>query len=87
MLQTMLADTPLVKNLDNDKYMRILLDGKSNLEELFADLELTASAHSVDLSIAVDGLLPEFRRVITKQTLPEHVAKLLSKNKIMEKSN
>ena len=87
MLQTMLADTPLVKNLDNDKYMQILLNGKSNLEELFADLELTASAHSVDLSIGVDRLLPEFRRVITKQTLPEQVAKLLSKNKIMGKSN
>ena len=87
MLQTMLADTPLVKNLDNDEYMQILLDGKSNLEELFADSELTASAHSVDLSIGVDRLLPGFRRVITKQTLPEQVAKLLSKNKIMGKSN
>jgi len=35
-LQAMLADTPLVKNLDNSDYMQILLDGKENLAELFA---------------------------------------------------
>ena len=34
----MLADTPLVKNPDNPRYMKILLDGKANLEELFAEL-------------------------------------------------
>ena len=87
MLQTMLADTPLVKNLDNDEYMQILLDGKCNLEELFADLDLEATANSVDLSIGVDRLLPGFRKVITKQTLPEQIVKLLSMNKIMAKSN
>ena len=30
MLQAMLTDTPLVKNLDNDEYMKILLDGSAN---------------------------------------------------------
>ncbi|MCP4347660.1 MAG: transposase [Desulfobacterales bacterium] len=39
-LQAMLADTPLVKNLDNPKYMGILLNGKNRLEELFAELEI-----------------------------------------------
>jgi hypothetical protein len=38
-LRTMLANTPLVKNLKNPEYMRILLDGKSSLEELFADID------------------------------------------------
>ena len=87
MLQTMLADTPLVKNLDNDEYMKILLDGKANLEELFADLELTATARSADLSVGIDRLLPGFRRLITQQTLPVQVAQLLSKNEIMAESN
>ena len=87
MLQTMLADTPLVKNLDNDEYMKILLDGKANLEELFADLELTDTAHSADPPIEVDRLLPGFRRLITQQNLPGQVAQLLSKNKIMVESN
>ena len=87
MLQTMLADTPLVKNLDNDEYMKILLDGKANLEELFADLELTATARSADQPVGVDRLLPGFRKLITQQTLPRQVAQLLSKNEIMAESN
>jgi hypothetical protein len=37
-LQTMPADTPLVKNLANPDYMKILLDDKPCLEELFAEL-------------------------------------------------
>ena len=87
MLQTMLADTPLVKNLDNDEYMKILLDGKANLEELFADLELTATARSEDPPVGVNRLLSGFWRLITQQTLPGQVAQLLSKNEIMAESN
>jgi len=38
-LQTMLAETPLVKNLENPEYMNILLDGSSSLEERFAEID------------------------------------------------
>ncbi len=37
-LRTMLANTPLVKNLQNPEYMTILLNGKSSLEEVFAEI-------------------------------------------------
>ena len=87
MLQTMLADTPLVKNLDNEEYMKILLDGKANLEELFADLELTATGCSAEPPLGVDRLLPGFRKFITLQTLLEKVAQLLAKNEILAESN
>lgn len=87
MLQTMLADTPLIKNLDNDEYMKILLDGKANLEELFADLEMNATVRSADQPVGLDRLLPGFRRLIVKQTLPEKMAQLLSKNEILAGSN
>jgi hypothetical protein len=36
----LLADTPLVKNLSTPDYMDILLDGKSSLQELFAEIEM-----------------------------------------------
>ena len=36
----MLADTALIKNLTNPDYMKILLKGKSNLEERFADIDI-----------------------------------------------
>jgi len=35
-LQAMLADTPLVRNLKNSEYLKILLDGCQSLEERFA---------------------------------------------------
>ena len=39
-LKAMLADTPLVKNLDNAEYLEILLNGKKNLAERFADIDI-----------------------------------------------
>ena len=40
MLRTILAETPLVRNLENPLYMQILLDGKTSLEEFFAETEI-----------------------------------------------
>lgn len=87
MLQAMLAETPLVKNLANDEYMKIILNGKTNLEESFADLELDTTARSTCLPVDIDRLLPGFRKLITQKTLPAQIAQLLSKNEIMAKSN
>lgn len=39
-LTGMLADTPLVRNLDNPDYLQILLRGKKNLAERFADIDI-----------------------------------------------
>ena len=38
-LRTMLADTPLVKNLKNPAYLKILLNGQPTLEVLFAQID------------------------------------------------
>ena len=35
----MFADTPLVKNLDNPDYMKLILGGSKTLEEKFADID------------------------------------------------
>lgn len=37
-LQSMIADTPLVKNLDNPEYIDIILNSKGSLEDAFADI-------------------------------------------------
>jgi hypothetical protein len=42
MLRTILAETPLVKNLQNPTYLTVLLNGKSSLEEVFAEIEIAA---------------------------------------------
>ncbi len=38
-LQSMFADTPLIKNLDNLDYMNIILNGKDSLAEQFAEID------------------------------------------------
>jgi len=39
-LKTMIAETPLVKNLENPQYMKIILNGKANLAERFAKIDI-----------------------------------------------
>jgi len=41
-LQALLADTPLVKNLQNESYMKIVFNGKLSLETLFSDIDITS---------------------------------------------
>jgi hypothetical protein len=87
-LQTMLADTPLVKNLDNPAYMEILLDGKENLVELFAELGPSGITNAAAESQSeTDRLLPGFRALINHPTLPEQVAQLFTRHLERSKSN
>ena len=39
-LKIMIAQTPLVKNLDNPQYMEIILNGKASLAERFAQIDI-----------------------------------------------
>jgi hypothetical protein len=40
LLRTILAETPLVRNLENPDYMKILLNGKTSLEDFFAEIDI-----------------------------------------------
>ncbi len=44
----MLAQTPLIKNLNNPQYMEIILNGKANLAARFAqiDIDQVRNAHT-----------------------------------------
>jgi len=86
-LQTMLADTPLVKNLDNPEYMKVLLNGKANLEELFAGLAATPFASTTESRADTERILPGFQKLIKLPTLPEQVARLFTRTSQMVKSN
>ena len=83
----MLADTPLVRNLDNPNYMKILLDGKANLEELFAELEAAHLAGDGGLQANTDRILPGFRALMNLPTLPDQVVRSLRNPMKMAKSN
>lgn len=72
-LQTMFADTPLVKNLDNPDYMRIILNGKKSLEEKFAEID-----HK-----EISTKMADARKVDSK--IPRHVKKLIRQEKTMNR--
>ncbi len=78
-LQAMIADTPLVKNLDNPAYMEALLNGKSDLEELFACLAKQEKVAFENSKTDSDRILPGFRSIIKHQNLPEQVMESLEK--------
>jgi len=82
----MLADTPLVKNLDNPDYMEILLDGKSGLEELFAGIEINTAAAAKNTDNITSRILPGYRSLIALPDLPDKLAGLFS-SPAMAKSN
>jgi hypothetical protein len=73
-LQAMLADTPLVKNLDNPAYMKILLNSKKNLEELFAEINSAPTASDVEeIEDPGERLLPGYRNLIKLPDLPSRL--------------
>jgi hypothetical protein len=75
-LQTMLADTPLVKNLANPEYMQVLLDGRPNLEALFADLDITAACSELVPGVENDRILPGFRTLAKMSDLPDRISRV-----------
>jgi len=87
MLYTMLAETPLIKNLDNPEYMEILLDGKASLEELFASLDQEFGFANKETTGRSDRIIPGFRSVMKLQNLPERVIELFTKRMALTESN
>lgn len=85
-LQAMIADTPLVKNLDNPAYMEVLLNGKDSLEELFASIRYEDVKDSNSSNKDTDRILPGGRAIIKKQRLPEQILKLFMKTKMAQDS-
>jgi hypothetical protein len=83
-LRSMLANTPLAKNLKNKEYMRILLNGKLNLEDLFADIE--AANIQTELKAAQSSFekIPrKFKKLVCTSNYPE----ILKERVIYLKSN
>lgn len=76
-LRAMLADTPLVKNLERKEYLEIILNGKATLEELFSEID--AKNVRQELNKPQDHLdrIPEkIKRIIKSSDLPKIVTKL-----------
>ena len=71
-IQAMLAETPLVKNLENPDYMKIVLGGEKTLEEVFALVDSSDVRKKLKESAITDDQIPQkIREIIVKEDLPD----------------
>ena len=80
MLRTMLAETPLVNNLQNPEYMRILLKDKTSLEELFAEIEIDTLRDELRKAQFSPEKVPiKIKRLIAMPDYPEKLMNMVEK--------
>jgi hypothetical protein len=78
-LKSILADTPLVKNLDNPDYMQIILDGSDTLEERFERIDSYMVTERLKVEQKkYERIRPELRKIIQQPDLPDKLALLLA---------
>ena len=79
-LQSMIADTPLVKNLQNPQYMKILLNGCTCLEDRFAKIDIVLVRRELDAAKeTLDRIPPQIRRLVDSPVFPDTVFNLFRK--------
>lgn len=78
-LKSILADTPLVKNLDNPEYVNIILDGCSTLEERFAKIDSKMVVEKLKIEQKEQQRIsPAMKKLIQRQDLPDRLTSLLA---------
>ena len=78
-LKYALADTPLVQNLNNGKYMEIILNGCENLEEKFSQIDANVVQKEMK-NAANDGekILPAIRKLVRDSNFVTKISALFS---------
>lgn len=80
MLRTMLAETPLVKNLQNPDYMKILLKETPSLAEVFAKIEIEILREEFQKALlSPEKIPPKIKRLIAMPDYPEKLIKMVEK--------
>lgn len=78
-LKAILSDTPLIKNLDNEDYMNIMLDGCKTLEERFAKIDSELVINELKtLHCNAEMISPVIQKIIKKDNLPAVITKLVA---------
>jgi hypothetical protein len=80
-LKTMIADTPLVANLDNPQYINILLAGKTTLQERFAEIDIhTIRQESKHCQEALEKIPPKIKKLIALPQFHEKLTRIFPPN-------
>jgi hypothetical protein len=76
-LKTILSDTPLVKNLDNEEYLKIILDGCDTLQERFARIDSNMVVEELKKTRKERGRVPlELKKMIREPAFTEKLGLL-----------
>jgi len=76
-LKSILADTPLVRNLKNDDYMKIILNGCLNLEERFSQIDAhLVHQKMIEAKQNKDRMLPGVKKMIRDSKFTQKVSEL-----------
>jgi len=76
-MKTILSDTPLVKNLDNEEYLNIILDGCDTLEQRFARIDSNIVVQELNKNNRETGRLPlVLKKMIREPAFPEKLGVL-----------
>jgi hypothetical protein len=79
-IRAMISDTPLVKNLENPDYMKIILGEKKTLEEVFALIDTAEVSQRLKESRTTDDKIPQkIKALIVKKDLPELITNSFKK--------
>jgi hypothetical protein len=80
LLQSMIADTPLVRNLENPRYLKIILDGQATLEERFAQIDAQTVREELRAAQgSLEKVPPKIRQLIALPAFPETICRLFQK--------
>jgi hypothetical protein len=81
-IKAMLADTPLVKNLEHKEYLSVLLDQRSSLEELFAEIDARQVREQIrKLQNSTEPLSPQMKKIFRASELPEAILALFDRHR------
>jgi hypothetical protein len=87
-LKAIIADTPLIKNLEKPQYLEILLNGNNTLEERFAEIDAELVRNDMNkLKDDAEKIPPKIQRIIKNKKLPQILVKLCEDYLYNNKSN
>jgi hypothetical protein len=76
-LKTILADTPLVRNLENEEYQKIILNGCSSLSERFSQIDDKIVRDQLKQAEEnCEKIPPEIKKIIKQTDLPQKISAL-----------
>jgi len=75
-IKAMLADTPLVKNLSNPEYLKIILNGHDTLEERFAEIDEKLVRQEMKKSEDHQGISARMKKVLRRPNMPSLLTRM-----------